>query len=136
MADISITAANVATASGAVTQPGLAGATITAGQWCYQDPTTNKWLLADNNSATAAARFPGGVALNGASNNQPITIQTSGPLTMGGTLTAGVVYYLSANPGMMCPVADLTTGMFPSSLGIATSTTVFDVNITQSGVSL
>lgn len=136
MADIAITAANVVSGAGAVTQPGIAGATITAGQWVYQDPTTNKWLLADNNSATVPARFPGGVALGGAANNQPITVQISGPITIGGTLTAGVAYYLSATPGAMCPVADLTTGMSPSVLGIATSTTVLLINITQSGVLL
>lgn len=136
MTDISITAANVVAGPDAVTALGLAGATITAGQWCYLDPTTNRWLLSDNNSATVAARITTGVALNSASNGQPLKVQTSGSITMGGTLTPGVAYYLSSNPGGMCPVADLTTGMYPSVLGIAQSASVFFIDTTPSGVSL
>jgi hypothetical protein len=136
LTDIVITAANVVAGSGVKITSGTAGVAITAGQWVYLDPTTGKYALADNNSATAAQRVPVGVALNNAAANQPIDIQTSGPCTIGGTLTAGVAYYQSSNPGGMCAVADLTTGMYPCILGIATSTTVLNINIQASGVSL
>jgi hypothetical protein len=137
MADLTITAANVVAGSGARVEHGTAGATITAGQVVYLDSTTTgKWQLADNNSATAAVRSPRGIALNGASLNQPIAVQTDGPLTIGATLTAGVAYYLSDTPGGICPVADLTSGEYPTLLGLATSTSVLDVDIQNSGVAL
>lgn len=137
MVDIVITAANVVAGSGATKTSGTAGATITAGQVVYLDSaTTGKWQLADNNSATAAVRQPQGIALNGASLNQPIAVQTEGPITIGGTLVAGVAYYLSDTPGGICPVADLLTGEYPTVLGMATSTTVLDIDIQYSGVAL
>ena len=137
MADLTITPANVVTgdASG-IDKNYFAGATITAGQVVYLDGATQRWLLADNNSATAAVRVPAGVALHSASNGQPLAVQRSGDITIGATLTAGVVYYLSDTPGGICPVADLAAGEYPSALGIAKSTTVLGLNITSSGVSL
>lgn len=136
MADLTITAANVVAGSGSNVQRGTAGATITAGQAVYKDSATGKYLLADNNSATVAARSPAGIALNGASNNQPLAVLTAGDITIGATVTAGVAYYLGDTPGGICPVADLATGEYPTVLGIAESASVLNVNITSSGAAL
>ena len=137
MVDLVITAANVAVPStGARTMTGVAGVTITAGQTVYQDPTDSKLKLADCNSATVAQRVPLGVSLHGSLAGQPLTIQQEGPCTVGATLTPGVAYYQSATPGMICPVADLVAGCYPTVLGIATSTTVLDLKIHASGASL
>lgn len=56
MVDITITPANVVGGSNSSRDYGTAGEAITAGQAVYLSATTNKWMLADNNSATAAAR--------------------------------------------------------------------------------
>lgn len=136
MSDISITAANVVAGSDAVVEHGLAGATVTAGQWVYLDSATGKYLLADSNSATAAARTPRGVALNGAADGQPLAIAKGGSVTIGGTLTAGVAYYMSDTPGGMCPVADVGSGEYATVLGVATSATVLKIDIQASGVAL
>lgn len=136
MADLSITAASVVKGAGAAVTHGTAGATITAGQVVYLDSADNEYKLADADSATAGVRSPVGIALHGASDGQPLAICTSGPLTIGATLTAGVAYYLSATPGGIAPVADLSTGDYPVIMGIATSTTVLNVKIQESGVSL
>jgi hypothetical protein len=136
MTDISITAANVRAGSDAVIESGTAGATITAGQQVYLDTADSKYKLADNNSATVAARSPRGTALHGASDGQPLDIQKAGDITIGGTLTAGVAYYLSGTAGAICPVADLTTGMYSTFLGIARSTTVLRYRPVESGVAL
>lgn len=136
MADISITAANVVAGYAGNTVAAKALAAITAGQIVYRDAATGNFGLADNNSATAAVRVPFGVALNTAAANQPLAVLTSGPITIGGTLTAGVTYYLSDTPGGLCPVADLASGEYPSIIGIATSTTVLNVDISPSGVAL
>lgn len=135
MADLSITAANVVAENGAKSRPGIAGATITAGQQVYLDATDNKWKLADADGA-AALRSPGGTALHGASANQPLQVHTHGPITIGATLTAGTTYYLSPTPGGICPLADLASGDYVVIVGIALSTSVLDVKYHESGVAL
>lgn len=136
MADLSITAASVAPAGDVTIFSGIAGAAITAGQMLYLDSSTGTLKLADANSGTAAARSPCGMALNGAASGQTVGVARRGNVTAGATLTAGVGYYLSATPGGICPVADLSTGAYPTFLGFATSTTVLALNIIESGVSL
>lgn len=136
MADISITPASVVAGSDAVTEQGTAGATITAGQTVYRDPTTRKYLLADSNSATAAARQARGVALNGAADGQPLTIQKGGDITIGATLTAGTAYYQSDTPGGICPLADVGSGEYVGLLGLAKSTTVLALDPQFTNVAL
>lgn len=136
MADLSITAANVLAGSGARSKLGTAGATITAGKSVYLDTSDSKYKLADCDSATAAVRSPIGIALNGASDGQPLVVLEQGPITIGATMTAGIAYYLSPNAGGICPVADILTGDYPVILGIATSTTVLEVNIQEAGVAI
>lgn len=136
MADLTITAASVISSNSSGIEHGTAGATITAGQVVYRDASDGKYKLADNNSATAAVRSPRGIALNGASNGQPLAIHREGHITTGATMTAGVAYYLGDTPGGICPVADLASGEYPSVLGVSTSTTVLDVNIQEAGVAL
>ena len=136
MADLTLTAANVLAGSNATTNLGTAGATITAGQVVYFDDTTKTYKLADTDSATAAVRSPIGIALNGASSGQPLMVQTGGDITLGAVLTAGVAYYLSGNPGGICPVADVASGDYPVILGMAKSTSVLAIKIVEAGVAI
>lgn len=136
MADLTITAANVLSGSGSLVAHGTAGASVTAGQVVYLDETANSYKLADNNSATATVRAPDGIALHASATGQPIAVHTRGPITIGATLTPGVVYYLSDTPGGICPVADLASGEYPTIIGIATSSTVLNVKIQSAGVAL
>jgi hypothetical protein len=135
-ADLSITAASVVADSNATTESGYLGATITAGQVVYKDTADNRWKLADNNGASALIRTPTGIALNGGGSGQPVRVLRSGDITIGATMTAGVAYYLSGTAGGIAPVADLGSGMYPSVIGIATSTTVLRVSFISSGVAL
>ncbi|MET4174780.1 hypothetical protein ABIB99_005886 [Bradyrhizobium sp. LA6.1] len=134
MADLSITAANVLPGAGAVTEDGLAGATITAGQAVYRD-TDNSYKLADADAASALIRTARGIALNGAAAGQPLKIQKSGEITIGATLTGGTTYYLSGAAGGICPLADVGTGEYFHIVGIAKSTTVMLLALAYSGVS-
>lgn len=136
MADLTITAANVAAGTGASIRHGTAGAAITAGQTVYLDSADSRFKLADCDSATAALRSPVGIALHAALAGHPLTVLSSGPITIGAPLTVGVAYYLSGNAGGICPVADLATGDYPTIIGIATSATVLDVKLHESGVAL
>ncbi|WP_411906281.1 hypothetical protein [Rhizobium mayense] len=134
MADLSITPANVVAGSNATRDIGTAGATITAGQAVFLDSATNKWVLSDNNGT--GTRQVKGIALNGASLNQPISVLKDGDVTIGATLVPGAAYYLSATPGAICPVADLATGMDSILIGLAKSASVLSVEIQDSGVTL
>jgi hypothetical protein len=136
MADISITAANVVPGSDANIVHGTSGETIAAGKSVYLSSTTNKWMLADSNSATAEARRATAISLTGSSANQPVVVQKGGDITIGATLTAGVAYYLSDTPGGICPVADIGSGEYVCLLGIAKSTTVLAIGIQYPGVAL
>lgn len=136
MANIAITAASVVPGANAKTVDGIAGAAITAGQVVYLDPATGKLLLADADSATAAARSVLGIALNSAAIGQPVTVQKAGLITIGGTVAPGVGYYLSATAGAIAPVADMTTGLYPTLLGFGQSATVINLAITPAGVSV
>lgn len=132
MADISVTAASVLAASSATTEQGTAGATITAGAVVALNTTTGKYVLADADGASGIDR-PRGLALNGASDGQPLKIVRSGDVTFNAVLTAGVSYFLSPTPGGIAPRADVLTGDIVSSLGIAKSTTVLALDIQYSG---
>lgn len=136
MTDLSVTAANVVPGTDARQEVGVAGETITAGQALYKSSTTGKWMKADSNSATAEARAATAIALTGSSLDQPIVVQTSGTITIGATMTAGIQYYLSDTAGGICPVADIGSGEYVDLVGLSTSTTVMTLNFKYSGVSL
>lgn len=132
MADYSPTASSVAPGSGSAFQDGTAGATATAGKVAYQDSSDDKFKLADCTTSSATATVVG-FFLNGVSDGQPTRIHTKGPLTFDAIFTAGAVVVLSTS-GNMCPVADLLSNDYVCTLGVATSTTVLDVQIHNSGV--
>lgn len=135
MADLTITPASVVAGNGAVIEHGYAGATITAGQVVYLDEDGDgQYKLADTDSATADIRRPRGIALHGASDNQPLAIIKSGPVTIGAAILAGVAYYLSGTPGGICPVADVAAGDYACILGMGQSTSVLLVDIQYPGV--
>lgn len=135
MADLSITVASVLAGAGArIDRKRTAAVAITAGQWVYRDG--DSYRLVDNNSATAAARVPDGIALNGAAAGQPLAVQSGGEVTLGVVLTAGTAYFASDTPGGMCAAGDLATGEYPCVLGIAKSTSVLRMGINPSGVAL
>ena len=133
-ADLTITAANVIAGSGAKKTTGTAGASVTAGQVVYLDSATNSYKLADNDAA--GAKSPAGIALHASASGQPLTILSKGPVTIGATVTAGNPYYLSNTAGGICPFADLGTGETVTLIGLATSASVIDVNLQESGVTL
>lgn len=136
MADLTITAASVIAGADAARESGTAGATVAAGDVVYLASATKKWMLADADSATAEARKAIGIALNGAALNQPVDVLTGGDVTLGAVLTAGTSYFLSDEPGKICPLADLATGDYVCLLGLAKSTSVLTVDVQFPNVSL
>ena len=134
MAVLTITAASVAPSSSTEsrTKSGIAGVAITQGQSIYLDSTTSTLLLADADVLVSAAAS--GIALNAASPGQPVTYQSSGPMTIGATVVVGTAYYVATTAGGICLESDLASGDFATFLGFATSTTVLDLDIKASGV--
>lgn len=136
MTDISVTAANVVAGANAKKTPGTAGGTVTAGQPVYRDPTSKKFLIADSDSATAAVRDAFGIALHGASLDQPLMVQTEGDINLGATLVVGKTYVLSDTPGGIMPVDDLETGDYPTVLGVASSASNLKMKIVAGGAAV
>lgn len=132
MADLSITAANVvSTGSKSQKRAGIAGATITAGMPLYVIAATGKLGIAANTSAVLAEVV--GIALNGASDGQPVDYQTAGTLNLGATVAVGKLYVLSA-AGLISPVDDVDTADFVTYLGGGITASSFEINIHALGV--
>lgn len=136
MADLVLTASAILAGANSSSVTGTAGETIIAGKAVYISPTTKRWMLADSNSATAAARQATGIALNGASDGQPVAIHKFGDLTIGAVLTAGQAIYLSDTPGGLAPLADVGSGEYVCLIGLAKSVSVLAVDIQYPGVAL
>lgn len=134
MADLTITAANVAKGSNASIVQGTAGAAITAGQTVYLDAATSTYKLFDANGSGTTTLA--GIALHAAASGQPVQVQTGGDITIGATVTQGLVYVGSATPGGVAPSADLASGWTSNVIGVAVSTTVIRMQILASGVAV
>lgn len=133
MAALTQTAANVVPSTGAQKAEVTAGGTITAGMPVYIDASDGKAKAARANAAGTIA--VAGIALNGASNGQPLTIQTGGAINLGATLAVGETYMVSdAAAGAIVPIGDLGSGDFPVHLGQATSASIMAMSIFTGGV--
>jgi hypothetical protein len=134
MAALVQTAASVVPSTGAEYADVIAGGTITAGMPVYLD-------AADSNKAKAAranaigTTAVAGIAMNGASNNQPLRVQRSGRINLGATLVVGESYFLSdAVAGQIIPAGDLGVGDFAVHLGQAETASILVLNIFTAGV--
>lgn len=122
MADLTITAGSVLPGTDAVTTPGTAGETLTAGMAVYLKASDGKFWKAQSDG-TAAEGAIIGVALNGASAGQPVLVQTGGTITIGATVVVGGIYIVSAAAGLICPFADIATLQILGIIGWAPSAT-------------
>ena len=138
MADLSITAANVAaSATATIDRQRNAGESFSAGQVVYLKSSDNKYYKADANSGTAEARTPTGIALNTGVAGQPCAVVSADTsLTIGATVTVGAVYVLSATPGGIAPVADLVSGDYVTILGVGVTASTIKLNLVSSGVAI
>lgn len=130
---LSQTAANVLFSTGAVIdRTKFSGATITAGMPVYIDSADGKAKIADNNVSAALANVYG-IALNGASDGQPVDIQTAGDINLGATLTVGETYVLSATAGGIDAVSAISTN-YVSLLGVARTAAILQLKINNTGI--
>ena len=134
MADLTQTAANVSTKSSnpdiAVVQVGEA---ITQGNPVYSDSSdSNKYKKAVTTDADTSAAE--GIALTPADDDEWTIIQRNGNIDLGATLTIGETYYVSNTAGNIMPSADVSTGEFVTSLGVAVAADSLKLDINASGV--
>jgi hypothetical protein len=125
MTAITVTPASVVPGANAKIRRGTSGATITAGLPLYEDASAldasgkPKLKIADAD-ASALTKECVGIALNGASANQPVSwVEEDDDFTPGATLTVGEIYVLGATAGEIVPVGDLAAEDYPVVLFIA-----------------
>jgi hypothetical protein len=136
MADITITGP-VLVDNLANTETLIAQVAIAAGKTVYRDDSNSgKANLADADASASAQCI--GIAINTAAAGEPVIVAKSGATITqtGTTFSKGVTYYVSTTAGGIAPFADLASGDYPTSLGIATSTSALKINITISGVTI
>lgn len=132
MADITVTAANVAMGSAASRiRPVQVAEAVSQGKPVYFDAAANKWYLAEAGDVVAKS-VAGGIVLTPAAADGQSVIVTEGLVNLGATLSVGEVYVVSATAGGIAPIGDLTTGDFVTILGVATSTSLLDLRISAS----
>lgn len=140
MADITITPANVVAGSNAsIRNDGYARETITAGMAVYYDSATSGWkkALANGTAAQSGNGVAFGIALNGASSGQPLSVDTgdSAGISIGGTTVVGTIYVVSAAAaGGICPWADLASTNYVTILGIGQSSNKIQLVGNASGI--
>ena len=137
MANLSQTAANVALGSQSTrTRIVQAGEAVTQGMPVYISTADGKAYQSDANASAIAAACDG-IAVTPAATDGYFVMALPGSgskLNVGATLTVGQTYTVSATKGAICPIADLTTGDFPTILGIASTTALLNFEVQSGGV--
>lgn len=136
MADVSVTASSVKPTTNTVIGRGTAGATITAGQVVYADPADSYKIKPALSSNQTQSNNIAGIALHGASADQPIAYAISGDVTFNSAFTTATVYVAGSAAGGISPSADLDSSSntrYGTVLGISTSATNLRVGVVMSG---
>ena len=111
----------------------IAGATLSNGNWCYLN-SSGKMVLAD---ASAEATASGLIRL---ATESLVLDDTSNFLKDGNYtttgLTVGATYYLSETAGQITATRPTATGAIIRPIGVAISTTVLNINISNSYIEL
>lgn len=137
MTAVSQTAANVAIGSSTtrlrVVQVGEA---ITQGMPLRLETGDSKYYKSDANASAAAASCDG-IALTPASTDGFVVMALPGSgsqVNIGATLTVGTTYAVSPTAGAIEPLADITTGSWVTVLGTASTTSLLNFVVDNTGV--
>lgn len=131
--DLSPTVTSVAMSAAGKSLIRNAGESISgAGKAVYLSTSDNRWYLCDNNLSLAASKFYG-ITLNGNGIGQPVRVCYKDPaFNLGVALVIGDTLWTSGTAGGITKTAtDNATGMYVTCLGVANSTTTFNLNPTR-----
>jgi len=134
MADLTQTAANVATGNSTRVSRVQAGEAITQGMPVYKSASNSKYYQCDADAETSASAA--GIALSPAGADADYFVLAEGDganIDLGATLTVGETYVVSTNKGAIAPIGDLTTGDYVTHLGVASATDNLVLKINVSG---
>lgn len=135
MADVTITRQDVALNANNVSFVRVqVGEAVTQGQPLYRSTSDSKHYKAGATTTTLAAAV--GVAMTPASADGYILMLKAGDYIVGGTLSQGTTYVVSATAGGIAPSSDLVSTNIVTNLGIAISSTVLRLDIQASGIAL
>lgn len=132
MTDLTVVAANVKPGTSAVTQRGIAGEAITAGDSVFIAADGGVELCEKDVTVLEAACV--GVALNDAAVDQPVEFAVTGIVDMGAILAVGETYIVGAGPGGIAPETDGAVGNFMTVIGVGVTTNNLKLGILQSGI--
>lgn len=135
MADLIQVAADVRAIQGASIATGIAGESLVPGNHVYIDTNDSGKLKGAVNSAEATAKSAG-VVVSYAESGTLVNYVTSGELDPGVAVTEGVVYCVSSNAKAIAPLADVTTGMVLTILGVGNATGNIRVKIDATGATV
>ncbi|HQZ66079.1 MAG TPA: hypothetical protein PLY87_13415 [Planctomycetaceae bacterium] len=138
MADLSQTASSVAiSGSKAPTKRVQFGEAVTQGMPVYL--SDSKYYKADANDTVAKAAVEGIVLTPAGIDGYgmiavPSDVEGVSLVNLGATLTVGIQYAPSATAGAVCPITDISSGQFPTSIGFAISSSLLDFKVTTCSV--
>jgi hypothetical protein len=110
------------------------GATISAGQSVYQDSADSKWKPADANASATTAAAKGIAVTPGVDGGYGIVATGGGVILVGATMVVGTTYNVGSVTGSIVPNADLATGDYVTTLGVASTSTQLDLSIKATGI--
>lgn len=113
----------------------VSGATITAGQLIYRDASASNVAKLAQCDGTAAEAAVIGMAVCNAVAGQPL-LYVAGPIdiVVGGAMTEGAAFALSAAAGKFADEADITTAQFLTRIGYAVDATTLHLEIQVTGI--
>lgn len=122
MADLTITAANVALAgntTGAGPTVVQYGEAVTQGEPLYLDTSDGKYYLADADLSATASEATKLAMTPGGADDFGIVAGAGMEVDLGATLVVGETYVVSATAGGIAPIGDLTSGDYTCIIGTA-----------------
>lgn len=139
MADLAVTASQIALGADAGQEHGLSGEAIAQGDWLYSKAADSRLYKADNDAAAAEAAACVGQAVSAAAAaGQPVTYVARGTVVQGAAAAPvrGTVYVLSSTAGKACPAADLGSGDRVTVLGVGDAANGIKLQIHRSGITV
>lgn len=137
MANLTQVAADVAIGSvSTVTGNFIAGEALIEGNPAYKKASDGKWYGTDANGSESSGFGPTKpvIALTPAAIDKPFIAAKSGLVDIGATLAVGFRYAVSATAKAICLESDLVAGDYGTSLGIATTTRLLNLDPQPSGI--